>query len=150
MLKCMYTNKKGMSLVEIMIAVALLGIFTTVSYRGVSLWKKDLSTLKRTVTSEDIIANIRKSLATKGAILQVDYTETSAVKLLSDANNLTMAWSTSGDVLSVAKCGEKCPAGRYGFVVKPVAGARGLYHMTIKVTHAKWKEDKFYNVLVGD
>jgi prepilin-type N-terminal cleavage/methylation domain-containing protein len=175
----MLKNNKGLTLVEIMISIGILGIFVSAGYTGLSNWSKDIANFKRRLLTEDIISNIKNTASNRAGTLQVDYSDNSAIAILSDDDKLPFAWSTTGDIVMVKNCTvnpadldvnntidsaendsstsetEKpalgvCPSGRYGYIVKPVTGAKGLYYLTIKITHARWDEPKYFNVLIGD
>ena len=63
-----------------------------------------------------------------------------------------MAWNKFGFKVPVKKCeiNKECPRGRYGVVVKPIAGHRGIYKMTVKLTHDEWSNHKMVSLMIGE
>ncbi|HEY8279619.1 MAG TPA: type II secretion system protein [Bdellovibrionota bacterium] len=138
----MMRNQRGFTLLEVMFALGILIVGTYLAAEGVNQIE-DLSKDTRTLSATErqinlIVDNIRTGLGNYQ--ISYDYSREAKEELL-DLKKLPMAWA-AGVVEEVAKCEPKktCPQGRYGFVVQPVERFRGLYTVTLRMTHKDWKE----------
>ena len=133
----MILNKKGFSIIESLIALSLLSIVMLISYSSIDQVKKLANNVTSSENSEkqalQIIENVRSNMNTFKATYEY-YSDESAEKLLEDSK-LSMAWDKN-----IHTTTEKCPdcKGRYGYVLQPYEKYRGLFVLTLKVTHQSW------------
>jgi hypothetical protein len=134
-------KQEGVTLLEVMFAVGILVVGTFVTIKGIDSMQ-DMTTKTRVMSSTDrqialIIENIRTSLA----LYQINYTfdSTSRANALQD---MPMEWSSGIErpVTPACKNNNVCLPGRYGFVVQPIEAYRGLYEVTLRLTHTEWTE----------
>jgi type II secretory pathway pseudopilin PulG len=138
-------NQGGVTLLEILFALGILVVGTYLVVEGVNQMESSsrqtrlLSSTEKQINA--IVDNIRTSLGS----YQITYDASDAVtaKLL-DPANLPMAWGPN-TVMAVKDCAptKSCPLGRYGFIITPLAGSRGLYTVTLRMTNEEWKGEKF-------
>ena len=149
-MKKLLFNSTGMGLIEAMMAAGMLAIITAGVYKGVDMWTQILSTEKSTSISDGIKTEIIQSFASQAQFMQIDYSTRSASQILS--GRLPMAWNKFGKKVPVSICeiNKECPRGRYGVVVKAVTGHKGIYKMTIKITHDDWSDPKIAHLLIGE
>jgi prepilin-type N-terminal cleavage/methylation domain-containing protein len=135
-------KQRGFTLVEIMLAVAVLVVGAYLTAEGVNQMDsaaKDtrlLSSTERTINA--IADNIRTSLGS----YQITYDASVATKnKMLDVAKLPMAWGP-GLIVSVTTCTatKSCPIGRYGFLITPMPNYRGLYSVTLRMTTPEWKD----------
>lgn len=136
--------QSGFTLLEIMFALAILvlGVYMTVEgvnqMSELSRETKNLSTTERQITM--IVDNVRTSLSQ----YQINYEYSAEAKLAAlQLDTLPMEWDPGIERAVTADClgpAKKCLGGRYGFVVQPVEQYRGLYMITLRMTHRDWKE----------
>lgn len=143
-------NQRGVTVLEVMFAIGVLVVGTYVTVKGIDSMQ-DMTRNTRTISNTDrqiamIIENIRTSLAQ----YQVNYTFDADSR--NDAlKEMPMEWSAGVErpVTNDCKTKKICLPGRYGFVVQPIEAYRGLYEVTLRMTHTDWKEDfREYKFLV--
>jgi prepilin-type N-terminal cleavage/methylation domain-containing protein len=137
-------NEDGMTLLEIMFALAVLGLGAYLTIEGVSQMRDmskttlNMSSTERQITM--IVDNIRTSLGQ----YQINYDSTPEAKQTAlDLAKLPMEWDPGVERPVTADClanKQKCLGGRYGFVVQPLDDPRGLYSVTLRMTHREWRE----------
>ncbi len=128
-------NHRGATVVELIVSSVIVFVgmaaFTSFYINSLKLTKNiQLSGTSNKVVSR-ILENIRN--VTHQSQINFDYSQ-SASKYL-DVSSLPMAWD-SGSVGTPAKCPE-CK-GRYGYTIQPYENYRGLYLVTIRMTHPSW------------
>lgn len=147
MIKLLTNSVHGFSLVEIMVSLAIIA-GTTLGLNGaIGNMAKDMSVVKVSSTSKNIVEDLINAYTTRASSLQIDYGADTPAQIL---RNLPIAWDDNGNRTPVIACQPKCPKGRLGVVVKPITGAKGLYEMTIKIKHEEWKDDKYIVLVIGD
>lgn len=134
------SNQKGFSIVE---GIAALALITVVGFSFISgvLSLKKISADTGTKNSlykqiNDVIENIRPNVR----MYQINFisTDDEREKAL-DIKKLPMAWGNG--FVSTAKQCENCP-GRFGFVIQAYPGMKGLYLVTLRMTHKDWAEEQ--------
>ncbi|GEM_PF-929922 len=132
-------NQQGFSILESLLGLAmitLVGSFFisgTLSMRKVAKESGTKNSLYKQIN--DIIENVRPNVR----MYQINFVQTEQEKnnmLALDA--LPMAWG-NGMLVTKDKC-KDCP-GRYGFVIQAYPGMRGLYLVTVRVSHKDWAQD---------
>jgi prepilin-type N-terminal cleavage/methylation domain-containing protein len=129
-------SKRGASLVEVMIASAILGIaaaYTMSSLDNISRSRKQAIGLQgRHEIVYSLVENIRDNVG----MFQISYdgntSSTGNVDVVLTEDKLSHAWSNA-KVSTVEECPE-CP-GRYGYLIQPMDGFRGLYIVTLRMTN---------------
>ncbi|MBT3235069.1 MAG: prepilin-type N-terminal cleavage/methylation domain-containing protein [Bdellovibrionales bacterium] len=151
-------GRSGFSMIELMVGISLLGVISWGVFNGVEMWNGQFDDMQEISTGHNIVSEILNSLVVRGPFLQVDQTDDAGITILTDwknSNKLPMAWSKGGAVYPVVECSASnfdgsCPRGRYGFIVKPVTGFRGLYKVTILITHPEWTRARILNAITGE
>jgi type II secretory pathway pseudopilin PulG len=135
-MKKLSQNSQGYTFVEVLMAMVLLTIMTfslvggMVSLKGTSRDSLVLSASERQV--DDVAENIKSGI--ENYQINFNYREGKGIALSLD--NLPMAWD-----IGVLTTREECPqcAGSYGYVIQPMEEFRGLYLVTLRMTHKTWK-----------
>lgn len=128
-------NNKGQSIVEVLVGLGLISIIGfafsggMVQLRNTTKDSVVLSATDRQVS--DIAENIKSGVEN----YQVNYNYGVTAGSLLDLSSLPMAWD-NGIVAARTDC-PKC-AGTYGYVIQPVDSYRGLYQVTLRMTHKAW------------
>lgn len=139
---------KGFSFVELMVAVSIFGTFVVI-YIGITknFYLNNKNVLETTVVN-NYVNGIYNNIQSNIELYQVSYDSTSFINMTSAAalkQNLPLAWD-SQKLSSVSSC-PACP-GRMGFIIAPIPSYRGLYKLTIRVTHPKIPGFKDYIMLL--
>ncbi len=128
-------NSQGFTLIEILIAMGILIIVLYAWIGGmVSLKKTSRDSLVLSASSRqvnDIAENIKMGLEN----YQVNFNYTNGKVIALDVSKLPMAWDT-GIMTTRAEC-PGC-AGTYGYIIQPMERFRGLYVVTLRLTHIDW------------
>lgn len=145
----MIRNQKGFTIIESLIALGLLSIVMAISYSSIQQVRNLSAQVTTSESSEkqvlQIIENVRSNMNTFKATYEY-YTDEKADELLA-TNKLSMAWDKN--VLTTAASCPKCK-GRYGYVLQPYEKYRGLFVLTLKITHENWgANSKKYKFLVS-
>lgn len=144
----MIFNQRGFTFVETLVAAAVLGA-SVVIFSGVTKYfnQKNKDTIEAVVVS-NYVNTIYNNIQSNLNIYQISYDS----KAFHDAKSpdalakiLPLAWDHKV-VTDVEKC-PSCP-GRMGYVIEPVNGYRGLFKLTIRVTHPKIEGFKDYVMLL--
>ncbi len=137
------SNQKGVSLIEMMTAIGILAVGVVMVMRGVDSMQ-DMTKQTRNMSSTDrqvamIVENIRTSLGQYQ--VHFNYSADSKSEAL-DVDNLPMEWSAGVERPISNDCRVKkiCLPGRYGFIIQPIENYRGLYEVTLRMTHTDWKD----------
>lgn len=128
-------SQRGYTFIEILLSMGLLSIVTfsfmggIVSLKGNTRESMVLSSSERQV--DDIAENIKASV--ENYQVNFDYKNGKSNSL--NLESLPMAWDVG--VLSTKV---ECPdcAGTYGYVIQPMEQFRGLYQVTLRMTHKSW------------
>ncbi len=133
----MIRKKSGFTLVEILLAATLLGIS---SLAFITLYVNSLKMIQAgefKSTTTKLTDRFMIKVNTDMNMSQINYNLKSSVNDQLDVDHLPMAWSYTGEVTPVDQC-QSCP-GRYGYVIRPYEKFRGLYQITLRLTHTEWK-----------
>ncbi|QDK38087.1 hypothetical protein [Bdellovibrio sp. NC01] len=131
-------NNKGQTIVEALVGLGLLTVvgftFTggMISLRNSTKSAVVLSSTERQIN--DIAENIKAGVEN----YQVNFDYKTGTKESLNVDTLPMAWD-NGIITTRAQC-PKC-AGTYGFVIQPLEQYRGLYQVTMRLTHESWKKN---------
>ena len=139
-------NDSGMSLIEVMVGFAVLGIIITIVTSGLGTWFGTLNKVKTTEQGNEMVTSIMESLVHNSRYYQANFAGPDSLPEF-DPNNLPMAWSKTGINVPVEQC-PKCN-GRYGIRMWALEDYRGLYMMEITMTHPTIKGNKVYSRIVG-
>lgn len=144
----MINSNRGFTIIESLVGISLLGILLSISISAVQQVRKISETVTTSEISDkqilQIIENVRSNMNSFKATYDY-YDEISANMLLEDSK-LAMAWDNNTDTTI-----DKCPTcrGRYGYVLQPYEKYRGLFILTLKVSHQNWQSGpKTYKFLV--
>lgn len=130
-------NQKGQTIVEALIGLGLISMVGLTFVGGmVSLRNTTKNTLVMSSTDKqvnDIAENIKSGVEN----YQVNFNSEKSVSEILNPDSLPMAWD-NGKVALRSEC--KTCAGTYGYVIQPYPEYRGLYKVTLRVTHKSWIE----------
>ncbi|WP_374033230.1 hypothetical protein ACES2I_10430 [Bdellovibrio bacteriovorus] len=130
-------NQKGQTIVEAIVGFGLITMVGLTFVGGmVSLRNTTKNTLLLSSTDKqvnDIAENIKSGVEN----YQINYDSDRSVSELLNPDTLPMAWD-NGKVALRKDC-STC-AGTYGYVIQPYPEFRGLYKVTLRVTHKSWIE----------
>lgn len=138
-MKQILRNQKGLSILEVLIGfamIALVGSFFVSGMVGLRKVAKDSGT-KNSIYKQinDVIESIRPNVK----MYQVNYfTSDEERERALAVDKLPMAWGNG--VIADKKDCAACP-GRYGFVIQAYPNMRGLYLVTLRMTHKDWMTD---------
>ena len=142
-------NNNGFSFIEILVALSILGAFIFYFTGGNSDLLKRNKNLEELMIMERHVNSLYENIQSNIDIYQITYNP-------KDFNNnadptkikkyLPIAWDMN-NLTTVSDCSE-CP-GRMGFVIVPLEGYRGLYKLTIRVTHPNISVFKDYLFLIN-
>lgn len=130
-------NNKGQTIVEALVGFGLITIVGFAFTGGlVSLRNTTRNTVEVSATDKqvnDIAENIKSGVEN----YQVNFNYDESVSSALAPESLPMAWDNG---ISVPK--DQCEgcAGRYGYTIQPYEAYRGLYKVTLRMTHTSWKE----------
>lgn len=136
--KSFIKNQQGQTIVEAIIGFALITIVGLafvggmVSLRNTTKGTVILSTTEKQVS--DIAENIKSGVEN----YQVNFSDDSSGEDPLDPSTLPMAWDSG---VSVPKDDCATCAGTYGYVIQPYSNYRGLYKVTLRMTHKAWIEN---------
>ncbi len=136
-------NQKGVTLLEIMFALGILIVGTYLTVEGLDKITDLSSDTRNMSTTERQVAMIVDNIRTGLGQYQINYNFSPEAKQAAlNVNDLPMEWDAGvvRNVTNTCKTQKKCLAGRYGFVVQPMEEPRGLYSVTLRMTHREWKE----------
>jgi type II secretory pathway pseudopilin PulG len=136
-------NQKGVTLLEVMFALGILIVGTYLTVKGVDSLQDATRATKNMSSTERQISMIVDNIRTSLGMYQINYSYAASAK--EDAlaiAKLPMEWDPGVErpLTDDCKNHQKCLGGRYGFVIQPVEQARGLYTITLRMTHRDWKE----------
>ncbi len=138
-------SQGGYSLIEALIAASMVAFIGCTLALGLFQYKKIMlrSQLTQVVERQirDIVENIRPNIGQ----YQINFDGTSKAREDALSNDkLPMAW-TVGLITQAEKCAT-CP-GRFGYTVQPLS-FKGLYRLSLRVTHKDWDRPRDYVFLV--
>lgn len=133
----------GMTVAELLVAAAILGVATAGAVRGLQEITKSRNVNLGLTERHNIMNAIVDNIRSNSSAFQMGYTpvdlsaisstgDNELVDDLLDPDNLNYAWSNSR-IGTITECPE-CP-GRYGYLIQPVALNRGLFLVTIRITN---------------
>ncbi len=128
-------NQHGQTLVEAIIGFALITVVGLAFTGGMVSLR---NTTKHTVlmsTTEKQISDIAENIKAGVENYQVNFVPDSAGEDPLDLDKLPMAWD-NGVSMPKDDC-ETC-AGRYGYTIQQYNNFRGLYKVTLRMTHTSW------------
>lgn len=134
----MKLTNKGFSILEAMLGLAMLtlvGSFFISGITGMRKVAKDSGT-KNSLYKQinDVIENIRPNVR----MYQITYgTSDEERDRLLAVDKLPMAWG-NGSLSTAEKC-PSCP-GRYGYVIQAYPSIKGLYIVTVRMSHKDWAQ----------
>lgn len=136
--------RKGFMMVEVMIALAILGGSALVLYGAVGFMNKSLGKVKLSRQSKDIVSGMINTFSTSAPILQVNYAASATFPA-----SLPVAWETNGERRLVSECGTPCALrGRMGVLITPTDNKK-LFLMKVRLTHPDWPNAKVSSFLLG-
>lgn len=134
----MINNSKGFTLIETGVALGVAAIGAFMILKGMDSMR-DLTEDTLLLSSNErqihaIADNLRTGLEQQQ--INFDYSDASTKRELK-IEDLPMGWDVG---ISAPK--DSCPncRGRYGYTIQVLERYRGLYQVTLRVTHKEWRE----------
>lgn len=131
------TNNRGFTIVESLIALGLVVLLGVIFSSALLSLNKTTNENLTSSTSERQLASIAENIRVGVEHYQVNFESQGNESEVLKLENLPMAWDSSR-VLPRSEC-ENCP-GTFGFTVRPLDDFRGLFLVTLRMTHKSWKE----------
>jgi hypothetical protein len=133
----MHLNNKGQSILESLVGLGLIVVVGFALVSGILALRKtskgtvNLSATERQIN--DIAENIKAGVEN----YQVNYNYKDDIDVLLNPKDLPMRWD-----IGVAVPKKQCPDcyGSFGYVIVPYEKFRGLYKVTLRMTHKNWTE----------
>lgn len=148
-------NQKGQTIIEALVGLGLISIvgfaFTSgmVALRNATKSSVTLSATERQIS--DIAENIKAGV--ENYQVNYNYDDPGSLKNVNDVldlKKLPMAWDANM-VTTREQCAD-C-AGTYGYLIQPLKEYRGLYQVTLRMTHKDWiargEDFRDYNFVVS-
>lgn len=133
----MILNNRGQTIIESLVGLGLLAIMGSAFIGGmVSLRNTSRGTAVMS-SSEKQIADIAENIKSGVENYQVNFKYDVAAGELLKPDSLPMAWD-NGKIAPRDECPD-C-AGTYGYTIQPYESYRGLYKVTLRMTHKLWIE----------
>ncbi|KHD89636.1 MAG: hypothetical protein OM95_02625 [Bdellovibrio sp. ArHS] len=130
-------NNKGQTLVEALVGFALLTIVGTAFVGGMAQLRKTTAQTVQLSSSDKQINDIAENIKAGVENYQVNFNYEEGTSGVLALDKLPMAWD-SGRVARREDCKE-C-AGTYGYTIQPYEEFRGLYKVTLRMTHKSWTD----------
>lgn len=129
-------DTQGFTLLEVLLALGILVVVSFAFVGGLASLKGNsresllLSSSSRQV--DDVAENIKAGIENYQINFNYHDGKVKALKL----ESLPMAWD-----IGILTTREQCPdcAGTYGYLIQPLEKFRGLYIVTLRMTHKMWK-----------
>ncbi|WP_413578453.1 hypothetical protein ACLVWU_07935 [Bdellovibrio sp. HCB290] len=136
-----YTNNHGQTIIEALVALGLISVIGLTFAGGMAnLYKTSQSSLMAGSTDRqvsDIAENIKAGV--QDYQVNFNYDQTKIDDFL-PPDKLPMLWDI-GRVAERGNC-DTCQ-GSYGYIIQPYELYRGLYLVTLRMTHKSWAPEKF-------
>lgn len=146
----MIKNNRGFSFVEVSVGAAILGIALVAFIGSSNFFNKRTKDSQESILISNYVSGIYNSIQSNLDLYQVTYDSkefydtTSPEKL---QEKLPLGWDSTQ--ISKKETCNGCP-GRMGYIIEPISGYRGLYKLTVRVTHPKIEGFRDYTmILVG-
>ncbi|MNL18365.1 hypothetical protein D3C87_1395080 [compost metagenome] len=133
----MIRNNRGQSILESLVGLGLIVVVGFAFVGGIVALRK---TTKGTVTlsaTERQISDIAENIKAGVENYQINYNYRADIDQLLNYKALPMSWDI-GVAVPRAQCTE-CQ-GTFGYVIVPYEKFRGLYKVTLRMTHKSWLE----------
>lgn len=143
-------HKKGMSMVELMVASAVLALVMLAAVSGVRFLQSSVQTSHTLKAEQAVILNLVESVRSNPRSIQAFYSnnEISVADTLLSRDQLAIAWSPS-QIVNVSECGDNCPKGRMGYVMQTVSGIPGLFLVTMHISENETDSVKVFKFFAG-
>lgn len=131
-------GQSGMAIIQSIMALAILLIASFIFVGALQSMRSQVKGTLVTNSSErevnEIIENLRSGIEN----YQVDFSASdSDLDQVLRPETLPMAWDIG--IQTEAENCRQCQ-GRYGYVIQPFEGYRGLYLVTVRLTNKEWRE----------
>ncbi|WP_413561275.1 type IV pilus modification PilV family protein [Bdellovibrio sp. HCB209] len=144
-----FKSQKGQSIVEALIALGMMSVIGFTFVGGLtSLRKLSTNSLLSSATDRQV-ADISENIKAGVQDYQINFNYSpEEVNEILKVSNLPMAWDV-GRVAAKADC-PTC-GGTYGYIIQPYEKYRGLYLVTLRMTHKSWvgETHRDYNFVVS-
>ena len=131
-------TQQGSSTIELMAGAAAI-LISVAAFISLYLYSLSLTkNIQLTSTTSKLVGTILENVRNSSQNMQVNFDYTTAAGDFLNVNQLPMAWD-DGLITTAASC-PGCP-GRYGYTIQPYEQQRGLYIVTVRLTHTKWKTE---------
>lgn len=128
-------NNRGVTFIEAIVGFALVGVVSLIFVGGMVYLR---NTTKDTVlmsTADKQIIDIAENIKSGVENYQINFNYDAPVEDLLEIKKLPMAWGNG--MTSLKEDCDGCP-GTYGYLIQPFESYRGLYKVTLRMTHVSW------------
>lgn len=137
------SNNKGQSIIEVLVG---LGMISAIGFTFVGGMMSLRNTTKGTLvtsSTEKQVSDIAENIKAGVENYQVNFRYDEGTSTVLAVDNLPMAWD-NGKVAPRSKDTAGWQ-GTYGYTIQPYEAYRGLYKVTLRMTHKSWieKGDKY-------
>lgn len=136
------SNAAGMTLLETLVASAILAIGVMISIQAVSYVQKQTTQIKSTRAKDNIVTTLVNQLRSDIDQYQITFTPMDPKEALNalDDKPFSLAWDFA-HLVPESLC-TNCP-GRMAYMITPLSTAnlRGLYLVSIKLKHPEISQD---------
>lgn len=137
-------NQRGFSLIETMVAGAILATVGYGVYGGIDTINQKLNKSKLKVQASNKVVEIINTFSTSASYLQVDYSPSATFP-----TPLPVAWDLNGEKMLLKLCNDPCPLkGRMGVIVTPSSNKK-LYYLKVRMEHPSWNTPKISTHIIG-
>jgi type II secretory pathway pseudopilin PulG len=128
-------SNRGQTIVEALVGFALIGIVGMAFVGGlVSLRNTTKNTMVMS-SSEKQISDIAENIKSGVENYQINFNYDASIGETLEVAKLPMAWD-NGIIAQRSEC-QEC-AGTFGYTIQPYESFRGLYKVTLRMTHTSW------------
>lgn len=137
----------GFAIVENLVSLVIILMATAALMTAIVVYRKVARSVETQSSQEKQVLQIIENVRTSMENYQISFALGDAERdRLLAVSKLPMAWDAQ-IVTAKENCGS-CP-GRFGYVVQPFEGMRGLYLVTMRMTHKDWHIPKDYEFVVS-
>ncbi|QDK45293.1 hypothetical protein DOM22_09075 [Bdellovibrio sp. ZAP7] len=135
-------NSRGQTIVESLVALGLISFIGLIFFGGLVQLRKTTSDSLLDSATDRQIADIAENIKAGVQKYQVNFNlDKAALETLLKPENLPMVWDV-GVVAEKGQC-DRCQ-GTYGYVIQPFDKYRGLYMVTLRLSHKSWLPHETY------
>lgn len=137
----------GFAIIENLVSLVIILMATGALMSAIMVYRRVAHSVETQSSQEKQVLQIIENVRTGLENYQISFAVGDAERdRLLASSKLPMAWDAE-----IVTAKENCPGcpGRFGYVVQPFEGMRGLYLVTMRMTHKDWDIPKDYEFVVS-